>query len=159
MAGCNAGGLGFYMLIRENPLSRPAGGRKSAGVAFVWPIETGYHYQCWLNMQLSMCRDNKSHGFRYLLWCKTAHYGWTWHQIIAGHFAMFPAHYFWTSYCSLILSLKIVHTIIGAQEDIPDFRCVLYSLGRNCQISFFHPQVPGECNCAPDSCNSSRQFL
>lgn len=35
MAGCNAGGLGFYMLIRENPLSRPAGRRKSAGVAFV----------------------------------------------------------------------------------------------------------------------------
>lgn len=72
---------------------------------------------------------------------------------------MFPAHYFCTSYCSLILSLKIVHTIIGAQEDIPDFRCVLYSLGRNCQISFFHPQVPDECNCVPDSCNSSCQSL
>ena len=35
MAGCGAGGLGFYMLFRENSLSRLAGERKSAGAAFV----------------------------------------------------------------------------------------------------------------------------
>lgn len=43
------------------------GGRESARTAFVRPIKTVHHYQCWLNMQLLMCRDNKSHGFRYYL--------------------------------------------------------------------------------------------
>lgn len=55
MTGCDAGGLGFYMLFGKNSLSKPAGGREPFRIASVRQINAGYHYLCWLNMQLSMC--------------------------------------------------------------------------------------------------------
>ena len=65
MTGCYTGGLGFYMLINESTLFKPSDRKEFSRITFIWPMDAGHYYQCWLNMRLSMCRDNKSHGFRF----------------------------------------------------------------------------------------------